>query len=138
MKKQQWKVGLRALGGREADAGSGAKAPAKQVVSRREAAADATAAGLQFLEVLQTQDPRATNGLNLERTRRTVESGEPAWGEAPPNLVAGATALLSGDVGKSVLDGNALAEASSPGGAGGELAQAVLELLVFGDVDGAA
>jgi hypothetical protein len=40
------------LGGREADAGSGANAPAKQVVSRREAAADASAAGLQFPEEL--------------------------------------------------------------------------------------
>jgi hypothetical protein len=29
---------------------------------------------------------RATNGLILERTARKVESGEPAWGEAPPNL----------------------------------------------------
>jgi hypothetical protein len=39
-------MGVRTLGGREADAGSGAKAPVKQVVSRREAAADAKASGL--------------------------------------------------------------------------------------------
>jgi hypothetical protein len=41
-------------------------------------------------------------------------------------------------VGEAVLDGDALTEASAPGRACSELSQAVLELLVLGDVDGAA